>query len=72
LGEETGGSRLAEGRYWAVDPMDGTTNFLHRFVGVSVALVTDGVPEIGAVHAPFLDRTWVGWRGGGAWIGRNA
>jgi myo-inositol-1(or 4)-monophosphatase len=77
LGEETGrtgGAGPANGaageeRYWAVDPLDGTTNFLHGFVvvGVSVALIVDGEPVVGAVHAPFLGRTWVGWRGGGAW-----
>jgi myo-inositol-1(or 4)-monophosphatase len=77
LGEEdgrTGLSAPASGsvggeRYWAVDPLDGTTNFLHGFVvvGVSVALVLDGEPVVGAVHAPFLGRSWVGWRGGGAW-----
>ncbi len=75
LGEETdGGAGVdAGGRYWAVDPLDGTTNFLHRFpaVGVSVALVTEGVPEIGVVHAPFLGRTWVAWAGGGAWAGEE-
>jgi myo-inositol-1(or 4)-monophosphatase len=77
LGEEAGGAGIegaAAGggqpdRYWAVDPLDGTTNFLHRFfaVGVSVALVREGAPVVAAVHAPFLRRTWVGWEGGGAW-----
>jgi myo-inositol-1(or 4)-monophosphatase len=67
LGEESGGA-LADPS-WIVDPLDGTTNFLHRFpaVGVSVALVEGGRPVVAAVHAPFLDRTWLGWDGGGAW-----
>ena len=66
LGEEGGGE--AGPRYWEVDPLDGTTNFVHGFwaVGVSVALVEDGVPVAGAVHAPFLDETWAAARGGGA------
>jgi myo-inositol-1(or 4)-monophosphatase len=71
LAEEAGGPTDQE-RYWAVDPLDGTTNYLHGFpaVGVSVALIEDGEPVVGAVHAPLLDgRTWVGWRGGGAWVG---
>jgi myo-inositol-1(or 4)-monophosphatase len=74
LAEEGGGERSAE-RYWAVDPLDGTTNYLHAFpvVGVSVALVAEGRPAIGVVHAPFLGRgeteTYVGWAGGGAWHG---
>ena len=48
-----------------VDPLDGTVNFLHGFwaVGVSVALVEEGRPVAGAVHAPFLGTTWTASRG---------
>jgi myo-inositol-1(or 4)-monophosphatase len=69
VGEEAGGP--TSDRYWLVDPLDGTTNFLHGFpaVGVSIALVSDGRPVVGVVHAPLLDRTWVGRQGGGAWVG---
>jgi myo-inositol-1(or 4)-monophosphatase len=51
-----------------VDPLDGTTNFLHGLpiVGVSVALVADGRPLLGVVHAPFLRTTWSAGRGRGA------
>jgi myo-inositol-1(or 4)-monophosphatase len=65
LGEESGG-RTAE-RYWLVDPLDGTTNFLHAFpvVGVSVALVVGGRPAAGCVHAPFLSETFAAARGSG-------
>ena len=66
LGEEEGGAR--GDRYWLVDPLDGTTNFMHGFpvVGVSVALVEDGRPSVGVVHAPFLEETYTAVRGGGA------
>jgi myo-inositol-1(or 4)-monophosphatase len=66
LAEEEGGSRGE--RYWVVDPLDGTANFLHGFpiVGVSVALVEAGTSVVGVVHAPFLGETYVGSRGGGA------
>jgi myo-inositol-1(or 4)-monophosphatase len=66
LGEESGG--VLEGLRWVVDPLDGTTNFLHRFpaVGVSVALVEAEVPVAGAIHAPFLGDTWHAARGDGA------
>lgn len=67
VGEELGGR--AGDRYWLVDPLDGTTNFLHRFpaVGVSIALVEDGVPVVGAVHAPLLSgTTWTAARAAGA------
>jgi myo-inositol-1(or 4)-monophosphatase len=64
-GEETGGADA--GLRWIVDPLDGTTNFIHGFVavGVSVALV-DGVEVLAAAtHAPFLRETWHAAAGGG-------
>ena len=71
LGEEEGreGGRAGGDRTWVVDPLDGTTNFVHGFwaVGVSVALVAEGEPVVGAVHAPFLGTTWMASRGGGTW-----
>ncbi len=65
FGEEEGGERAALG--WLVDPLDGTTNFLHRFpiVGVSVALVEGDTPLVGVVHAPLLGDTYTARRGGG-------
>ncbi len=66
FGEEEGGERAALG--WLVDPLDGTTNFLHHFpvVGVSIGLVADGKPIVGVVHAPMLGDTYTAMRGGGA------
>lgn len=66
LGEEFGGE-LAP-RVWIVDPLDGTTNFLHEFsaFGVSVGLVEDGIPTVGAIHAPLLGEEYVAARGEGA------
>jgi myo-inositol-1(or 4)-monophosphatase len=66
FGEESGGERAALG--WLVDPLDGTANFLHGFpaVGVSVALVEEGEPVVGVVHAPLLGDTYVATRGAGA------
>src|SRR5262249_32106702 len=66
-GEEEGGARAAV--EWLVDPLDGTSNFLHAFpmVGVSIALVADGAPVVGVVHAPMLGDTYWATAGGGAW-----
>lgn len=66
FGEETGGERADVG--WFVDPLDGTANFVHGFpvVGVSVALVADGRPVVGVVHAPMLGRVYAARLGGGA------
>jgi myo-inositol-1(or 4)-monophosphatase len=71
-GEELGGT--ATGLRWVVDPLDGTTNYLHGFwaVGVSVALVADETPVAGAVHAPFQGDLWHGARGAGAAWERGA
>jgi myo-inositol-1(or 4)-monophosphatase len=67
LAEEGGGSRGS--RYWAVDPLDGTTNFMLGLpvVAVSVALVTDGRPVVGVVKGPLLGLSFSAVRGGGAW-----
>lgn len=66
FGEEGGGSRGDIG--WFVDPLDGTANFLHGFpvVGVSVALVANGVPVVGVVHAPLLGDIYAACKGKGA------
>jgi myo-inositol-1(or 4)-monophosphatase len=73
VGEESGGDR--SGRHWLVDPLDGTTNFVHGFraVGVSVALVEEGRPVAGAVTAPLLGETYWGARDSGAFadLGRG-
>ena len=71
FGEEFGGEPAD--RYWLVDPIDGTTNFLHGFpaVGVSVALIQDGRPVVGVVAAPLLDDVYTAIRDGGAQVRRG-
>ncbi|HEV2216843.1 MAG TPA: inositol monophosphatase family protein [Candidatus Dormibacteraeota bacterium] len=66
LAEEEGGAR--SGTMWAVDPLDGTTNFTRGFpvVGISVALLEQGRPVVGVVLAPYLDLEFSMARGGGA------
>jgi myo-inositol-1(or 4)-monophosphatase len=66
LAEEEGGTRA--GTMWAVDPLDGTTNFTRGFpaVGISVALLEDRRPVAGAVLAPFLHLEFTMARGLGA------
>lgn len=68
LAEEGGGVRAAS--MWAVDPLDGTTNFTRGFptVAVSVALLESGMPAVGAVLAPFLQLEFTVSRGGGAYM----
>jgi myo-inositol-1(or 4)-monophosphatase len=54
LAEEGGGARAD--LMWAVDPLDGTTNFIRGFpvVGVSVGLLEGGVARLGVVLGPYL------------------
>ncbi|TQE98112.1 MAG: 3'(2'),5'-bisphosphate nucleotidase CysQ [Spiribacter salinus] len=49
-------------RYWLVDPLDGTREFIKRNgeFTVNIALIDTGRPVIGIVHAPVLSRTYVG------------
>lgn len=64
-GEEGGGATT--GTRWVVDPLDGTTNFVHGYpcYCVSVALVEGTVPVAGAIFDPIHDRAFVAHRGGG-------
>ncbi|HYM96058.1 MAG TPA: inositol monophosphatase [Candidatus Sulfotelmatobacter sp.] len=67
LAEERGGTRA--GTMWAVDPLDGTTNFTRGLpvVGVSVGLLEGGRPVAGVVLAPFLDLEFTAEAGEGAY-----
>ncbi len=71
MAEEDGGARPgAPGneRLWLVDPLDGTTNFLHGhpFYSASVAVWDRDGPLAGAVRAHALGRSWTAARGEGA------
>lgn len=63
LGEEYGGEVGA--RYWAVDPIDGTSNFLSGlpFWTISLGLIEDGQPVLGGVIAPVMGMMAVGGAG---------
>jgi myo-inositol-1(or 4)-monophosphatase len=56
---------------WVIDPIDGTTNFLHGhpMYSVSVAALVDGRTEVGAVACPSTGERWWATRGGGAFKG---
>jgi len=68
VGEEFGGAITFDGRQWVIDPIDGTKNFV-RGVPIwasLIALLDDGVPCVGVVSAPALQRRWWAARGAGA------
>ncbi len=57
-------------RYWLVDPLDGTREFVKKNgeFTVNIALVEDGLPVFGVVYAPALDELHYGVRGIGAFV----
>ena len=68
IGEEYGGS--ASGSVWLIDPIDGTTEYIHgtRRWCVSLAYVQNGVIEAGVIYAPADDRLFSAMSGGGAFL----
>lgn len=56
-------------RFWLVDPLDGTKEFIARNgeFTVNIALIENGEPVLGVVFAPALDLLYFARRGGGAW-----
>jgi 3'(2'), 5'-bisphosphate nucleotidase len=56
-------------RFWLVDPLDGTREFIARNgeFTVNVALIEGGAPVLGVVHAPALRATYFAGAGLGAW-----
>lgn len=62
-------TRRSWDRFWLVDPLDGTKEFIKRNgeFTVNIGLVEGGVPVLGVVFAPVLNRLYLGGRGHGAW-----
>ena len=69
VGEELTPDDHRDGLTWIVDPLDGTTNYLHRFpfYAVSIAAVLDGEPLAGVVVHVSPGIRYHAVRGGGAW-----
>lgn len=68
LGEETGLSGENASALWMIDPLDGTTNYVHRvpFWCSSIGLEVDGELLVGVIDAPALGWRYEAVRGGGA------
>jgi myo-inositol-1(or 4)-monophosphatase len=73
VGEELRPEIVTDGLVWIVDPLDGTTNFLHDFpnYAVSIAAAVDGILEAGVVLQVPRNEMYHAWRGGGAWQGER-
>ncbi len=71
LAEESGEHSGSDNDYiWIIDPLDGTTNFLHGFpqYSVSIALKHKGKIEVAVVYDPLRDELFTASRGGGAML----
>lgn len=55
---------------WIIDPLDGTTNYVHGFpmFSVSIALMQNGKVVLGVVYVPALDECFYGYEGGGVFL----
>jgi len=73
LGEESGAEEGSNGRYWVVDPVDGTNNFAHRFpfFCVSIALVEEKKVGLGVIFDPAAKELFVAEKGKGAFLNGN-
>lgn len=69
LGEESLNDRSADTEaFWIIDPLDGTSNYVHGFpyYAVSIALSVRGQIEVGVIYDPTRDETFSAVRAGGA------
>ncbi len=71
LGEEYGNSGTGSSEYrWIIDPLDGTTNYIHgyHFFAVSIGVEIKGEIVAGVVYAPLLKELFTASKGGGAFL----
>ncbi|MEN1678097.1 MAG: inositol monophosphatase family protein [Planctomycetota bacterium] len=77
VGEESDGGALdaaqrdTESFCWVVDPLDGTTNYVHDFpsYAVSIAVAQAGKPIAASIYDPLRDELYWAQKGAGAWLG---
>jgi myo-inositol-1(or 4)-monophosphatase len=72
--EEQTINKKGERYNWIVDPLDGTTNFIHGLptYSVSIALERDGELVSGVVYEINRDECFYAWKNGGAWLNGNS
>ena len=70
LGEESGGSNSEAENIWIIDPLDGTTNFLHNFpvYCVSIALQQKGILTQAVIFDPVKNDLFTATKGRGAFL----
>ncbi|MCF6326507.1 MAG: inositol monophosphatase [Devosiaceae bacterium] len=71
LMEEGGEIKGSDGQHrWIIDPLDGTTNFLHGIpmFASCIALERNGEIVASVIYNPIMEETFTAERGGGAWL----
>lgn len=73
LTEESPPTPSSSGGRWIIDPLDGTTNYVHRFPMFCVSIAAEWENEIvaGVIFHPILKETYVATRGGGAFLNKK-
>ncbi len=73
IGEESSKESKRASKAIYIDPIDGTTNFVHKipFCAVSVGIWDDGVPVMGVVYNPILNELFHSKKGEGAFLNRK-
>eukprot|EP00977_Amphora_coffeiformis_P019978 scaffold7729_cov172-Amphora_coffeaeformis.AAC.7 len=78
IGEESSGSdchyELTGAPTWTIDPIDGTTNFVHglSLTAVLIAFLVDRQPVVGVIYDPMADEMFYAVQGQGAFLQRQA
>ena len=68
IGEEQENEQLTDAPTWVIDPVDGTCNLIHNYrqSAVSIALLENQQPVLGAVYQPYTDELFFAVKGWGA------
>lgn len=70
LAEESGTSNKGSEYQWIIDPLDGTTNYIHGLspAAISIALQKNNKTVLGVVYEHALDECFYAWKNGGAFL----
>jgi myo-inositol-1(or 4)-monophosphatase len=73
VAEEGTGEKNPDGFNWVIDPLDGTTNFVHKVPVwcTSVALCKNEIPVLGVIYDPNTNECFSAWQNGGDWLNQQ-
>ncbi len=70
LAEESGTKETQSEYTWVIDPLDGTTNYIHGFplFSISIALMRDEEPILGVIYVPYMEEFYSAIKDKGAYL----